>query len=171
MTLPRPNVSAAQRKRVLHIIWMAMTGTIAVYGVINHVVGSAIETTSSGRLFVQILLGIALLTYVLAWWWHRWTVTAVAAQASASTLQRLSVQERLTLQSRLQASSIICCSFLESAAIYGLINTFVGAPLPHLFEGLAAGSVAGFIILRMRGFPVVFELLDRLEVRESGVGR
>jgi len=153
-----------QQKRILNAIWVAMVGSIATYWVIHAAVGRLAPNGGTGSPVIgQVFILLSLITYSLAYWWFRWAVGGVAQRARPTELSRLTERERGVLQARLRLAVIACLSFLEVPVIYGLIHGLISAESPHLFEWLAASSLASMVLLRARGFPTVFGLLDRLE--------
>lgn len=140
-----------------------MVAAIGCYWTVNVVVAGSVRSMTWPPVFVYILIGVAVADYAVAWWWDRWTVGQAAGQATPTALQRLTDQEKLALQARLQASAVGTLAFLEAPAIYGLVNSFGVSPCPRLFEWLAAASLLGFVLFRLQRLPVIFGLLDRLE--------
>jgi hypothetical protein len=135
---------------------------------VHVVVGGAVADRDGPAGFAQILLLLSLVSFAAAWGWHGWSLAQIRRQAVATVLHRLTDQERGALQARLQVTLITCLALLETPAVFGLMNTFIGSPYPRLFEWLAGASLAGMLVLRVVGFPAVFELLDRLEPSPGG---
>lgn len=145
------------------MIWAGMMGSIATYWVIKLVVVDMVaQSRSNLPLIAQIFALLALMTYAGAWAWFRFTVGDVARRTLPTHLHQLSEADRTMLQSRLQTAVIVCLAFLEAPVLYGLVNSFINTAFPTLFEALAVASLTGMVLLRLRGFPSVFELMDRL---------
>ncbi len=157
----------SSRKQILSIIWAAMIGSIPIYWFINGVVRGQRPTQNSLALFAQILAGFAVVAYAFAWWWFRWSIGSISLKVTPTNIPQLAEQDRQAITQRLQTSVIICCAFLESPPIWGLVNSIASTPYPYFFEWSAAFSILGFLILRFTGFPAVFELLDRLDTGQS----
>jgi hypothetical protein len=153
----------SQRKRVLELMWIAMVLALGGYWMICLMVANRIPKPPGTPLIGRMFILISLVTYSLACLWFRWTLDGVASHCQPGRLKRLSVEERDQLQLRLQSTVILCMAFLEAPAIYGLIHGFLSPEYPGLFEMLASTSLLGMVILRARGFSIVYALMDRLE--------
>ena len=148
---------------MLNNIWLATTGTVLIYGAVNTMIRGWQEVNEALSLPPVVFVVIAGATFSFAWIFYRMTVSGVVPQMLPTTIQQLSANQRLTLQGRLQSCFIVCCVLLGAPAIYGLVSTATAAPSPHLFEWLATGSLLGLGLFRMKGFPVLFDLMRKLE--------
>jgi len=153
--------------QTLNIVWLAMTVTVLIDGVVNTIIRGRREINEAFALLPVILTAVAGATFLFVWVFYRMAVSGVALQTVSTTLDQLSVNQRLTLQGRVHSSIIVCCVLLEAPAIYGLVNTASAAPSPYLFEWLATGSLLGLVLFRLKGFPVLFDLMRKLEPSPS----
>ena len=142
-----------------------MVTAIICYWIIQAVIGHQTRTATAPWILPMILMGESVVIYVGGWWWHGRMMRLMAEQVTATHVEQLSVEGRLRLQTRLQASVIICLVLFESPAVFGLVNSFMTSPLPQLFEWLASISLASLIVFRLRGYPTIFQALEHLEHR------
>ena len=137
---------------------------------INAWVADKPKVGSLPSIFFTVLVAYSLFLYVGAWWWYNRTIRSVNVQVAPTVFQRLGPQDRVALQNRLQASAIICLALMESPAVLGLVNSMMQSPYPHLFKWLAGASLAGLLLFKLTGYPAIFELLDKLELRGATSG-
>ena len=168
MNGPTRSSTPAQTKRTLTIIWIAMIGALATYWALNAHVGHLPKTGTAPALLPSMLLVIAVSLYGMAWWWYQRTVQSVSEALTPTALQQLTSQRRLLLLNQLRGMVIVCLAFLEAPVILGLVNTMLRTPSLPLFEWCAVASFVGMMLLRARGFPTVFALVDRLSEVGNG---
>ncbi len=114
-------------------------------------------------LLEPLIIGLSLVKYGAAWWSFRWIVGGAKRWIDISLRTEAVSENRAVMPSRLQHAGILCLIFLEIPVVYGLVYSMISARIPHLFEWLAIASVIGMVLLRWRGFPIVFELMERLQ--------
>ena len=161
-----PPVPMSQ-KQTLTIIWLAMLGAVAAYWMLNLILGRVPKGPAASPLLTQIFILAALVCYGVAWIMYRALVSAVARNAAPANLPQFGQAERLALQTRLQAAAVICLGLLEAPMVLGIVHTVVQGPRLPLFQCAAVSSLAGIILLRLRGFPALFMLIDRLQTPAS----
>jgi hypothetical protein len=113
-------------------------------------------------MLANFMILMSLATYWCAWWWHGRMIRPLVEGQTATTLSQLTPREKDRLYNRLQVVIVACCAILETPAIYGLVNAFLNTTLPQLFEWLAVTSIVALVFFRIRVFPSVFALIDRL---------
>ena len=146
-----------------------MVVAIACYWAIHALVINRSGSGTVTPLLPAIFIGESVLMYGLAWWWYARTIHAVQEQIAPTKFQRLSPQDRVELQRRLQAATIICVALFEAPAVIGLVNSLIASSMPRLFEWFAWASLACLTLFRITGYPAIFDALDKMEVRDVEV--
>jgi hypothetical protein len=164
---PQPP-SAAQRKRVLNLIWFSMIVAVAAYGAVHSFLLQQASATQPPELLPKLFIGVSAFLYVAGWVWHYRTLRLVQQDASPTRFQRLGLPERAVLQNRLQASVIVTLALFETPLALGLVNTALHSPMERLFEWLAGVSLLFFVMYRLQSYPAIFHTLDRLESGAPG---
>jgi len=149
--------NAANRQQQLHAIWSAMIAAVGCYGVVHYVLGPTVPSREGLEVLGHLFVGFAVVNVGLAWWWFRWAVGQASVRAHA-----LDDQQRMVSRHRLFVSAMVVCVLLETPAVFGLADTLLGASPSGLFWPLTALSLVGLAMLRLRGFPVIFQRLDQL---------
>lgn len=159
--------SLKQRKLVLNLIWGALCLAVVTFGVIHVMLGKAGQGPESTKLIGYILVFLAVTESFLGWAWHRWTVGRIGDAVTPTAIQRLGPAERQKKQEALQGTAIICLAFFEAIAVYGLVASLLGVPIPYLFETLAGLSLLMLVLYRIQGFHEIFGLLEKLDMRNG----
>ena len=163
----RATMSADQQQQHLTMIWLAMTLALPIYIALKLMIVRPGPPGSPwlGRLCV--LIGAA--AYPAAWLVFQQGVGQLQAQATPTSLQRLSDDAKLALQMRAQSAVIMCLGLLETPVILGLVSALLRSPaFPAQMEWMAALSLAGACLLKARGLPAVHGLLKQLEIPMTG---
>lgn len=155
--------SLTQRKHTLNVLWVAMAGAVSSYWFVHLVLLHRPVAAITSSAFPEALIAGSAVCYTGAWWWHGRTIRSVGSLIDPTMFMRLSPQDRVGLQDRLQNAAVVCLALFESPAVLGLINTMVQAPAPHLFEWLAGASLVFLLTFRLQGYPAIFDMLEKLD--------
>lgn len=162
----QPNVSIGQRRHTLNLIWIMTMTMIPMCWFIN-------LKYPKGTIWpVPLVISVAIASlgvYALVWLGYRMTLTEVNKRIGSTAPSRLTSDGIISLQASLQNTTIAWLVFLEAPTAVGLwVSTHSLASL-HLFEWLAISSFIGLVIFRLRGYPQVLALLDKLELQRKGL--
>jgi len=156
-------MGAAQRKRLLNLIWFSMIVALAASAAVHGFLLEQDRTARPPEFLPKLFIGASIFLYVAGWVWHYRTLRLVQQDASPTRFQRLGLPERAVLQNRLQASVIVTLALFEAPLALGVVNTALHSPMERLFEWLAGVSLIFFVMYRLQSYPAVFQTLDRLE--------
>ena len=149
-------------KTTLTLIWFMMMSMIGGYWFVRVMAKVSAQPNAGTALLAYLLLALAAVTYGVAWWWFRRLLADISRDTDPLRLQQMSPEHRAALTQRLRDGTIAGLGLVEIPTVYGLITVFIGSPLPGMFEGLALTTLAAFVMVRLKTYPIVFELLDRL---------
>lgn len=158
---PQPSQQTSP-KATLNVIWLALTSAIASYWFIRMTVKVSAQPNAGTALLAYLLLALAAGVYGAAWWLFQRMISDISREADPLRLQQMNQEQRSALAQRLQNGTITCLGMLEAPAVCGLISVFLGSPIPGMFEGLALTTLAVFVVMRVKGYPVIFQWLDQL---------
>ena len=154
-----------QHKFVLNIIWLALCLAVGGYWMV-HLTGGKI---GGGPVLTKrigyVMFVLAPVDVFFGWAWHRWSINRVSGLITPTTFQRLGPKDRQKLQQNLQTAAIVSLGFFEAVAVYGLVLSLIGCPIPYAFEMLAGLGLLMLILYRVQGYHEVFELLERLDTQ------
>src|SRR6185295_4305087 len=126
-----------QIKLVLNLIWLSFCLAVGGYWVVHLMAAQIGGGPLLAKRIGYVMFGLALVDVFFGWAWHRWNVNRVSNMITPTRFSRMSPQERKQLQYSLQTSVIVCLSFFEAIAVYGLVLGLIGCPIPYAFETLA----------------------------------
>jgi len=147
-----------------------MVAAVGGYALVHYLVKSNLQPRGELEVLPQLLLGFAIVNLGLALWWFRWVVAQVSAEVAHAQVQPLNDAQRTIFRQRLFVSVIVICALLETPAIFGLVHSLLGLSANGTFELLALLSLLGFVVLRVRGFPIVMQLFKQLEPGAAAAG-
>lgn len=154
--------TAKQRKQILNIIWFAFTAFVGTYWFVYIITKAGTPNASASWLIIAMAI-ISLIECIGAWIFYRITISKISRQVAQAEAAGLPSEAVAALEGRLQVTAIICLAVFEAIVIYGLVCSFWGSPYPNTFERFTMFGLLNLIIYRLRAYPEIFNLLDRLE--------
>jgi F0F1-type ATP synthase membrane subunit c/vacuolar-type H+-ATPase subunit K len=154
--------TAAQRKQVMNIIWVAMVAAVGIYWYV-HIIAGRKEPDSTVGLMILILAVISVGECIGGWIFNHVTLADITQKLNRAQLGGSPIDADGTLEQRLQSTAIICLAMFEAVVVYGLVGSFVGSPYPNTFEGFAVVGLLNLVMYRIKAYPTIFSILEQLE--------
>ncbi|MBI3319650.1 MAG: hypothetical protein HYZ89_03585 [Candidatus Omnitrophica bacterium] len=152
-------MSPQRQKLTLQLIWAIMVAAVVLYGIVASALRGQFPPRHAPAMLLWLFWLFGAVGIGIGWLWLGRALGEANARLRGA---RADATQRAGLMQRLVTGAILSLTLTESMAVCGLVLVFVG-PLDAVHgQAMVVLSLAGLLALRLRRFPEVFALVDRL---------